>query len=387
MSRNTEYQFVSTNTDALVAELVAAYEKITGVSVQPASPEKLFILWVADVIIQERVLNNYTGNQNIPSRAEGENLDALAELFYVVQRPAAQAAVCTERFHISEAQETAILVPAGTRVTDASGTLVWETTEDAYIPIGATYIDVAIRCQTTGVVGNGYAIGQINTLVDLYDYCDGVENTTVSDDGADEASDEEFYELMKSSQDAFSTAGAYGGYIYWAKQVSTEIADVVANSPEACQVNLYALMNTGRIAGTEIKAAILAACSADSVRPLTDYVSVADPDVVSYDIDLTYYIPTNSTLSSSEIEAAVDAAVKEYVAWQCGKLGRDINPSKLYQLLMATGVKRVVLRSPSFTVLRDGRLEQGKTYTGDETVPQVAAIGTIKVVNGGYEDE
>ena len=83
MSRNTQYQFISTDTNTLVSALVSGYEKITGISVQPASPEKLFIQWVADIIIQERVQNNYTGNQNIPSRASGENLDALGELFYV----------------------------------------------------------------------------------------------------------------------------------------------------------------------------------------------------------------------------------------------------------------------------------------------------------------
>ena len=165
--RNTGYQFVSTDTETVEALLISIYEKITGVSVKPASPEKLFIQFVAAVVIQERGLNNYTGNQNIPSRAEGENLDALAELFYVTQRPAAQAAVCTERFHISEAQTTAILIPAGTRVTDASGTLTWETVADAYVSIGATYADVQIRCQTAGAVGNGYAEGQINTFVDL----------------------------------------------------------------------------------------------------------------------------------------------------------------------------------------------------------------------------
>ena len=170
--RNTGYQFVSTDTEAVESLLISIYEKITGVSVKPASPEKLFIQFVAAVVIQERGLNNYTGNQNIPSRAEGENLDALAELFYVTQRPAAQAAVCTERFHISEAQTTAILIPAGTRVTDASGTLTWETVADAYVSIGETYADVQIRCQTVGAVGNGYAVGQINTFVDLFDYCE-----------------------------------------------------------------------------------------------------------------------------------------------------------------------------------------------------------------------
>ena len=52
MSRNTQYKFASTDTGALVATLVARYEKITGVSVQPASPEKLFIQWIADILIQ-----------------------------------------------------------------------------------------------------------------------------------------------------------------------------------------------------------------------------------------------------------------------------------------------------------------------------------------------
>lgn len=378
MSRNTEYQFVSTNTETLEALLVAGYEKITGVSVKPASPEKLFIQWVTSIVLQERVLNNYTGNQNLPSRAEGSNLDSLGELFYVTQRPTAQAAVCTERFYISQAQTVAVLIPSGTRVTDASSTLVWETTADAYIAIGSTYADVAVRCQTSGAVGNGYAAGQLNTIVDLFDYYDHCENITASDDGADEASDDEYYELMRASMDGYSCAGATGGYIYFAKQVSTEISDVVANRPGDGRVNLYVLMDDGTIATAEIKSAVLAACSPDTVRPLTDYVEVQDPETVSYDIAFTYYIPRNSALSSTDIQAAVDAAVQKYVAWQCGRLGRDINPSYLIGLLMQTGIKRVVLTGPDYTALRDGR---------DNTVPQVAAVGTITATDGGYEDE
>lgn len=378
MSRNTQYQFVSTDTAALVSSLVAGYEKITGVSVQPASPEKLFIQWVADIIVQERVLNNYTGNQNIPSRAEGENLDALGELFYIVERPAAQSAVCNMRFHISEAQETAILIPAGTRVTDASSTLVWETVADVYVAIGDTYADAQVRCQTPGVIGNDYAIGQINTIVDLFDYYDHCENTTASDSGSDKATDDEFYDLMRASMDAYSTAGPQGGYIYIAKRVSTKIADVVANSPAAGEVNLYVLMDDGTIAQTEIKNAVIAACSADTARPMTDFVSVKDPETVGYDISFTYYIPSDASVSSAEIEAAVDAAVKQYVAWQCGKLGRDINPSYLIGLLMQTGIKRVDLASPAFTVLKDG---------SNEEMPQVATVGHITATNGGYEDE
>lgn len=458
MSRNSQYQFIPTDTETLIREMTASYEKLTGVTVQSASPEQLFIRWVTDIIIQERILNNYTGNQNIPSRAEGENLDALGDLVYLTKRPEAQSAVCVCRFYISQAQESAVLVPKGTRMTDSNKALVWETVEDVYVAIGDTYADTQIRCQTPGAIGNGYAVGQINTIVDVYDYYIKAENITASGDGADRATDDEYYELMRASMDGYSTAGPMGGYAYRAMAVSTEIADVKAVMPArrreetmdlysreggkfaflgsdhlkentiqvfphgsetpaakgtdwemsyvdgllklsvlpggalasadqvdiqvdevlAGHVYLYVLMEDGTIAGEELKKAVLEACNSDSARPLTDFVQMKDPELVPYNIDLTYYIPEDTGVSSGEIEASVKQAVEEYTAWQCAKLGRDINPSELYGRLMETGIKRLELRSPVFTVLRDGR-ENG--------VPQVAALGTKTVTNGGHEDE
>jgi len=111
--------------------------------------------------------------------------------------------------------------------------------------------------------------------------------------------------------DAYSTAGPEGAYIYYAKQVSTQIADVVVNSPEDGQVNIYALMADGTIAGEEIKNAIYAACNDKHVRPLTDYLVVADAETVPYNIEFTYYISKSTALSAAEIEAAVNAAVGE----------------------------------------------------------------------------
>ena len=68
---------------------------------------------------------------------------------------------------------------------------------------------------------------------------------------------------------------------YFAKQVSTEIADVLAASPTPGVVKLYVLMGDGELANEEIKNKVLAACSADEVRPLTDRVFVEDAEVVS----------------------------------------------------------------------------------------------------------
>lgn len=380
MSRNTEYQFISMDAGEIVEQLVAKYEEITKISVQPGSPEKLFIQWVAAAIIQERALTNYAGNQNIPSRAEGENLDALGELFFAQERPEAKAAICTVRFSISEAQSFAVLIPAGTRVTDTGRVLVWETAEDAYVAAGETWADVQVQCQTAGTAGNGYVAGQINTAVDLYDYYSGCANITESEGGTDRATDEEYYELLVASMDGYSTAGARGAYIYLAKQVSTEIADVAVTTPEPCVVKLYVLMENGRLAGEEMKSAVLEACSAETVRPLTDFVSVEDPEKATYNISFTYYTPAQSGAgaSATEIAAKVKAAVDEYAAWQRARLGRDINPSQLIWLLMQTGIKRVDLQEPVFTVLDDGS-------TGN--VPQVAELGEVQIVNGGYEHE
>lgn len=118
MSRNPLYQFVDTDTTKLEAALVDAYEAIVGHSAQPSSPERIFIAWVASIILQERVYLNHAGNQNIPSRAEGANLDALGELFYQHTRPAATSSTVTMRFNISEAQTSAVLIPKGTRVSN-----------------------------------------------------------------------------------------------------------------------------------------------------------------------------------------------------------------------------------------------------------------------------
>lgn len=384
MSRNTQHQFVDTDVSKLDALLVAGYEQIFGTAVRPGSPDRLFISWVEDAIIYERELNNYTGNQNLPSRAEGDNLDGLAELFYLQERPKPTAATCTVRFSLSAVRASAVLIPAGTRVTDSSVSLYWVTEEDEYIKAGEAYKDVSVTCVKTGTVGNGYAIGQINTIVDVFDYYTSCSNITRSSNGSDSPEDDEFYELMRESQSAWSVAGPVGAYVYFAKSVNSDIADAVANSPTPGTVCLYAIMSDGTVATEETKKAMVAKCTDNPVRPLTDYVVSADPEQVMYNIDLTYYITREENVSASDIAAAVDEAVQNYISWQSAKMGRDINPDKLRKYLLDVGVKRMVITEPVFTILRDGA--PSLDLTADE-VPQVAKLGTITVKSGGYEDE
>ena len=134
---------------------------------------------------------NHAGNQNIPSRAEGANLDALGELFYQHTRPAATSSTVTMRFNISEAQTSAVLIPKGTRVSNGQN-MFWATVEDRYIAAGQTHGDVTAECMTAGTAGNGYLAGQIATIVDVFDYYTSCTNLTESGGGSDAPTDDEF---------------------------------------------------------------------------------------------------------------------------------------------------------------------------------------------------
>ena len=389
MSRSEEmYQFVSQDTDEIDADVAAIYTAVTG-KVKATGVDLLFCKILSSMAQYNAANVNFAGNQNLASRASGADLDKLGEIYYEKTRPEATYAGVQMEFTISEAQLSPVLVPAGTRVSDVANSIVFTTDDDLYIDAGETTGTVHATCTTVGTDGNGYGAGEISVCVDVFPYYDSCENTDASGGGGDVPDDDEFYALLVASQDAYSCAGAEGAYKYFAKKASSEIADVVVNSPYDGEVYIYCLMNDGTIAGGEVKASVAAECNAKECRPLTDKVTVSDPDEVTYTVELTYYIPTGATASAASVEAAVTQAVANYVAWQCGKLGRDIVPDELIARIKEAGAKRCVITSPVYTVLRDGTIPA--VYDPDtdfpDTVPQIAKCTSIVLTNGGYEDE
>ena len=382
MSRaNSDYSFVTTSATEIETTVKDMYYTITGRN--PTGVDLLFCQWVASAVMFLNENINAAANQNLASRAAGDNLDAIGEEIYLLSRPEAQAAGVQMQFTTSMELEAAYIIPAGTRVTTEDGSVIFTTDEDVVIEAGSDTASVHCTCTETGTVGNGLAIGTINACVDVFPYYESCENTDESAGGSDAATDDEYYSIMIASQDGFSSAGPTGAYEYFAKSVSTDIADVLVNSPSPGQVNLYVLMDDGTPAGDEIKNQVAAACSADERRPATDYVVVDDPEEVTFNIDLTYYLSSDSDMSVSDMQSAVTAAANEYVAWQMGKFGRDINPSKLEQYIMNAGVKRVEITSPTYTALRDGTASQIPA----DMVPQIGQIGTITLTYGGIERE
>ena len=366
-----DIHFVDTDTNTVVNALIQSYEAFTGRTLYPADPARLFILWVADIIIQERVNIDFSARQNVPRYAEGEYLDSLAELFKDAYRLEPEKAKTTLRFTLSIPLEVATIVPVGTRVT-VDGEIIFQTTQALTIPAGDLFGDVEAECQTDGEIGNGFVPGQITQLIDIFPYFGSVENVSESDGGADEESDAAFYERMRESVETFSTAGPLGAYEYYAKSASALIVDVKATSPEPGEVDVRVLLSGGQLPGEEILKEVLDILNADKVRPLTDHVTVAAPETVPYDIDFTYWTQEGGAVSDDKVAENIAAAVRAFKEWQGAKMGRDVNPSYLISLLMQAGAKRVKVRSPVDTVVPDNA---------------VAVIGETAVVNGGAENE
>lgn len=372
-----DIDFVETDTETIESNLIALYEnfvqQVPGrerYKVYPASPERLFISWVANIIVQQRVIINETAKKNVPRYADGEYLDSLAELFKDLERLPASPASAMFRFYISEAQKQSVIIPAGTRIS-FDGAILFETKENLEIKAGQTYGDVEGICTTAGDVGNNLAAGQVKELVDLYDYYQKAENITATSGGAEEEDDASYYERMRESMESFSTAGPINGYIYWTKSVSPAVADVAVTSPEPCVVDVRVLLQNGQQATSGVLKEIEDALNASDIRPLTDKVTVSAPETVAFDIDVTFYIQQPDAASATVIAAAATQAVEEYVTWQTNKMGRDINPSYLTAKLMEAGVKRVEVRKPVFTVVDDIK---------------VAKLGNKSVLNGGIEN-
>ncbi|MDR7318924.1 baseplate J/gp47 family protein [Brevibacillus nitrificans] len=367
-----DIQFVEVNADKITSEIITSYESLADRTLYPGDPIRLFLTGLAQIIVQQRVLINETGKQNLLRYANGDVLDHIG-VTSNVPRLEQTAARTTQQFFLSTSLASTKLIPAGTRVGPQNGgTLYFETAEALEIPAGALSGTVEVICTTSGVIGNGFLPGQINILIDPIPFVQNVTNITTSSGGADREADDAYRERIHISPESYSTAGPEGAYRFFATSASPLIVDVSVRSPSDGVVEIRPLLQNGEIPGEEILNLVLEACNDRSVRPLTDHVQVIAPEQVGYDLNVTYWISTDNSSMAASIQSAVGKAVDSYKAWQSSKLGRSIDPSELIARVKNAGAKRVTVTSPSFSDIEEH---------------QVAKVNTETVAFGGLEDD
>lgn len=333
-----EVSFVETNPETIKAEIISRYETAAGRTLATADPIRIFLLAVADELIQQRVLINMSAQSNLLSYATGEYLDALGEYLLVSRLPAAKA-VTNIRFTLSQALTEVYIIPAGTEITN--GVVTFATDEELLIDAGDLTGDVSASCTVAGESGNGYLRGQLTTIVRPMTFVASAENTNETYGGADIESDEDYAERIRLAPNAFSVAGPIKAYIFYTKSVSSAIIDVSVDSPTPGVVNVYPLLEGGVIPDETLLEKVLETLSDEYVRPLTDDVHALQATAVPYTINVRYFIKNSDKNKAETIRAAVAEAVENYRIWQQGKIGRDIVPAELVRAVMNAGACRL----------------------------------------------
>ena len=374
----SDISFIDNKTiDQVRQEMVADYESFiseaTGqtVSLERSSVHRMELYAAAAQIFQAMQYIDRQGKQSILKYSYSDFLDNLAA-FKGVTRTPATAATTTVRFTLSAVRDTATGIPQGTRVSTAGATY-FATDVYAEIPAGSTAVDVPATCTVAGTDGNGFAAGELATIVDPIPYVASVTNTTATEGGAEIESDDDLAERVFLAPGAYSTAGPEDGYLYHAKAYSAAIGDVVATSNQAAgTVDIVFIMADGSTPGEEMIEGMEGYLQGKTIRPMTDLVRVAAPQEVTYTINLTYYINRSDSAKAVTIQAAVAQAVADYQTWQRA-IGRDINPSQLVRMVMDAGAKRVTVTAP--------------TYTAVDATKVSALQGDAVISYGGLEDD
>lgn len=370
LSDLTTINFATADAQELESAAVALVEELLERKLERADPLRIFLKSLIAIIIQQRILIDHVAKQNLLAYAGGDYLEHLGALVGCERLPASNA-VTTVEVTLSTTREVSTTIRQGTRIT-ADDTVYFALDDDVIILAGEISATAKATCTVTGEVGNGYASGEINRVVDPQAFLRSIVNVTTSEGGADVETDDAYRERIHEAPEAYSCAGSEGAYIFHTKSVNQLIVDVAVDSETPGTVQVYPLMKGGELPGEEILSAVYDYLDAKTVRPLTDQLSVRVPKVETYDINLTYYIARSDAIAAAAIDGAAQQAVTDYVEWQRAKLGRDINPTEIIYRLKDAGVKRVEVRSPEFIAT--------DKFT-------VAHATTINAVFGGLEDD
>ncbi|MBN1039015.1 hypothetical protein DVW12_09905 [Clostridium botulinum] len=371
--------FVDINPENILKDMFNKVENELGTTLHSGDEKRLFMQGLAPIVIAIANSINDTANQNLLRNARREKLDALTEEFYKTQRQEATKSFCKGKVKLSVAQNEDITIKLGTKVTP-DGKLMFMIRDNVLIRKGDLEADITLIATEIGSIYNGYEAGTINYIVDPIAYVSEIYNTEISKSGSDIEDDDSFRERSRLSMEGLSTAGPDGAYEYFALSADNSITSVKVISPSPGTVKILVLVDGGEIPSKEILDKIYTECSPKNRRPLTDKVEVGAPEVSEYNIELTYYLDKNFPIEENKWRKAIegenldchDGAIREFIQWQQGEIGKAINPDELrYKIQDAagfevnsrriTGVRRIEVISPVHKIIGENEIAKAKT--------------------------
>lgn len=160
--------------------------------------------------------------------------------------------------------------------------------------------------------------------------------------------------------------------IFGSATPSPDALSVTIDRQMAGRVKIVPVCAGGTLPSKDVLDDVLAACTSDDVKPLTDIVEVSAPEVENYDIELTYYTTKADESAVVENVEGSGGAIDQYIQWQSEALARDINPDQLRKLILcphptdsAVGATRVEIVKPQFKEIPKTTLA---VFSGTKTI-------------------
>lgn len=356
----SELDMIQVASEDVLDEILTELENGVAEPLYPGDERRIFGEVLASVIVAVYAKVNDACKQKLLRFARGDVLDDIGETRGCIRTEAVKAKT-TVRFNLASQQSTDVVIPTGVRVT-GDFEKYFVTTESATIESGSLYADAEAEAEEGGAEYNDISPGEISAIVDVsaVPLIDSVSNLAAPSGGVDEEGDDPYRERIREVENSYSTAGTAAGYKYWALSANVRVTDASVTSPSDGVVLITPLCEGGEIPDENVISDVLAVCSSDDVRPLTDHVRVEAPEEVQYDINISYVCEASKETDVVRAIEGDGGAIEQYIEWQREKLGRDINPDQLRKFALCPhedgeetglGVTRITVSAPNYAAV------------------------------------
>ena len=333
----------------ILNDCIKFHKEETGIDLPQAHESTYIYATVAAALGTIKAEMNQVSLQNYLKWAKNSRLDMKGTMYGSRgERLGANQARTTMRCYVSVGANRDVIIDKGTRFIHKNN--VFRAEERYIVPDGQTYIDVPVVCETTGDLGI-INIGEVTQIVDYYDYYDKCENITPVTGGQDIEKDEHYRERLRLLPESFTSAGSEGAYKYWTLQSSPLVTDVVVKSPTPNKLDIY-VINGLKTISTEEKDSIFKFITQDNIKALDDEISIKDPNIHNFNVDIDYYLYDDAPNSVSEIEEQLTDSIKNY--FNNMEIGKSINTQDIIKICKENrNISRVIINSPSDYIASD----------------------------------
>ena len=245
---------------------------------------------------------------------------------------------------ISQIVDRNVFIKKGTRFTN--GTHIFFSTEETIIPAGETQINILVQAEEPGDLGD-ILPGEINKIIDRYDYYESSSNLEKVIPGLNKEPDPQYRKRLEELPESFPTAGSGGSYKYWVKHANPLVNQIYIKSPTPNNINIY-VYGEENLISLEDKKAIENYLQDLDRLPLNDLVQVLDPEIISLNLEIDFYLYPSEIRSIETIKLLLKEKIKKH--FKIIKIGEDINIQDLIAIIKNEGIKKCDIKMAELSI-------------------------------------